>query len=78
MGATNDPQTLKALNAAHEFVGQTAQLLQKRFEESNSPNDEKLYHRYYALYQYLLARLPEWGIKFDDTGSNDPTELPNV
>jgi hypothetical protein len=59
-----DPLFQKALHSANEFVGKAAQTFQRRFEASKNANDEKLFNRYFALYQYLRARLPEWGIKF--------------
>ena len=72
MGSSMEPQIYQALHNAHEFVGQTAQAFQQRFESSKSASDEKLFKRYDVLYEYLRIRLPDWGIKFQEPNADKP------
>jgi hypothetical protein len=61
-----DDLTISALRKAHDFVGQMATEFEQRSIAENKPNDVKLARRYSLLYQYMLARLPDWGVKFVD------------
>jgi len=66
LGSDTDGRAMQVLRSAHDFVGQTAETFQERAVADHKPEDVELAARYGLLYQYMLNRLPDWGVTLAD------------